>query len=107
MLINSAQIDRLRVNLVSQFHSENDANQAKNQIQAIINDYPPEMTTQIRQWFSEQPKISFSTPERTKTIVENIHEYLEIFEQKLQNYSQITPTQWKVNRILFQSKCNS
>ncbi|CAF4923683.1 unnamed protein product, partial [Rotaria socialis] len=53
MLIDTTRIDQLRVNFVSHFSSENNTT-ATNEVIDIIDNYPKEMTSDIRQWLNEQ-----------------------------------------------------
>ena len=78
MLIDSVHIDRLRVNLVAQFHTENTALLAANEISAIIESYPREMTSQVRQWFTEQQKG------RPRDELSSFQQYIQDLEDQLE-----------------------
>ena len=91
MLIDSAYIDRLRVNFVTQFHTENTTILAANEISAIIDNYPREMTSQVRQWFNEQQKgrvtVPLASDDLSKTI-ESFNQYVQDLEDRLREYHQ-------------------
>lgn len=80
MLIDTAHIDHLRVNFVSHFNTENNVITATNEINTLIENYPSEMTSQLRQWLSEQKKTTTTT---TPTILMNKETYIQIFEAYL------------------------
>jgi len=91
MLIDTSHIDRLRVNFVAHFNTENNAIVASNEITTLIDNYPKEMTTQVRQWLNDQQRTHLQAPSATadssKTI-ENFEEYLKELEENILQYEQ-------------------
>jgi hypothetical protein len=109
MLIDSSHIDRLRVNFVTHFNTENNAIIAANEITTLIDNYPREMTTQIRQWLNEQQKTRLTAPLATVDISKNIdefEEYLKELEENILLYQQTESNQIKVKVISFEYKIN-
>jgi len=104
MLIDSSHIDRLRVNFVSHFNTENNAIIAANEITTLIDNYPKEMTTQIRQWLNEQQKTRLTAPlatiDTSKTI-DDFEEYLKELEENILQYQQNQPNQIKFKVCFF------
>ena len=91
MLIDTAHIDRLRVNFVAHFNTENNAILAANEITTLIENYPKEMTTHVRQWLTEQQKTRLTAPlaaSDTSKTIEEFEEYLKDLEENLLLYEQ-------------------
>jgi hypothetical protein len=98
MLIDTSHIDRLRVNFVAHFNTENNAIIAANEITTLIDNYPKEMTTQIRQWLNEQQKTRLTAPLATIDIsktIDDFEEYLKELEENILQYQQNEPNQIK------------
>src|SRR5690349_10497267 len=74
MLIDTIHIDHLRVNFISHFNTENNTT---NEIKNIIENYPKEMTNQIRQWLIEQEKNSLTAPLATVDASKSIDDFDE------------------------------
>ena len=53
MLIDTHRLERLRVNFISQFQTETDAENARTDIEKLIESYPEEMTVELRQRFPD------------------------------------------------------
>jgi len=106
MLIDTSHIDRLRVNFVSHFNTENNAIVASNEITTLIDNYPKEMTTQVRQWLNDQQRTHLQAPSATgdtsKTI-ENFEEYLKELEENILQYEQNEHHQTKL-KVYFPTK---
>jgi len=91
MLIDTSHIDRLRVNFVAHFNTENNAIIAANEITTLIDNYPKEMTTQIRQWLNEQQKTRLTAPLATvdaSKSIDDFDEYLKEIEENIISYKQ-------------------
>ena len=58
MLIDTNRLDRLRVNFISEFQTATNAENARTDVETLIDSYPAEMTTEIRQWLPEAPLSS-------------------------------------------------
>ena len=87
MLIDTNQIDRLRVNFVAHFNTENDVIAASDQISSIIENYPREMTNELRQWLNEQQTSRTSAPLATvdsSKSIDDFQDYLKELEKNLQ-----------------------
>lgn len=101
MLIDTSHIDRLRVNFVAHFNTENNAITAANEITTLIDNYPREMTSQVRQWLNEQQKTRTTTVlasgDITKTITD-FEDYLKELEGNILDYQQneSNPIKFKV-----------
>lgn len=83
MLIDTARIDQLSVNFVSHFDTEN------NEISNIIDNYPKAMTTQMRQWLTEQQNIRLTAPLATvdtSKSIDDFEEYIKEIEENLSSY---------------------
>lgn len=102
MLIDTSHIDHLRVNFVAHFNTENNARTAVNEINTLIDNYPREMTMQLRQWLNDQQKTHLPTGDQTKKI-EEFEEYLKELEENLLQYQQNEPNamKFKVNLYFF------
>jgi hypothetical protein len=91
MLIDTTHIDHLRVNFVSNFNTENNPITATNEITDLIDKYPKAMTTQIRQWLTEQQKdliiAPLATVDSSKSI-DDFDEYLKEIEENILSYEQ-------------------
>jgi hypothetical protein len=85
MLIDTARIDRLRVNFVAHFQTDNNAIQAANEIYDLIDSYPKAMTSQIRHWFNEQQKHRSTAPLAMMDQWKNIDEFTK-YIQELEDY---------------------
>lgn len=96
MLIDTSQIDHLRVNFVAHFNTENNVRTAVNEITTLIENYPREMTTQLRQWLTNQ-----STNGSTKK-TQDFEGYLKELEENLLHcqQNQSNPMKFKVNICL-------
>jgi len=107
MLIDTSHIDRLRVNFVAHFNTENNVISATNEINTLIDNYPKEMTTQVRQWLNDQQITRLQEPSATgdtpKTI-DNFEEYLKELEENILQYQQSEPNQIKIKVISFDIK---
>lgn len=87
MLIDTNQIDHLRVNFVAHFNTENDVIAASDQINSIIDNYPREMTNELRQWLNEQQTSRLTAPLATvdsSKSVDDFQDYLKELEENLQ-----------------------
>lgn len=111
MLIDTSHIDHLRVNFVAHFNTENNTLTATNEIETLIDNYPKEMTSQIRQWLNEQQRpraaVSSSTIDPSKTIVE-FEDYLKELEDNFLQCQQHehNQTKLKVCFVCFRFKEN-
>jgi transcriptional regulatory protein LevR len=92
MLIDTSHIDHLRVNFVAHFNTENNVRTAANEITTLMEKYPREMTSQVRQWLNEQQKTrvntSLTTVDASKTI-DQFEEYLKELEENINEPNQI------------------
>jgi hypothetical protein len=91
MLIDTIQIDHLRVNFISHFHTETNTLTATNEIKNLIENYPKEMTTQIRQWLTEEQKSHLTAPLATvdaSKSIDDFDEYLREIEGNISAYEQ-------------------
>jgi hypothetical protein len=105
MLIDTSHIDRLRVNFVAHFNTENNAITAANDITTLIDNYPKEMTTQVRQWLTDQQKGRLTTPLATADISKNMdefEEYLKELEENILQYQHNENNHMKL-QVLFSS----
>jgi seryl-tRNA synthetase len=99
MLIDTTQIDHLRVNFASNFNTENNTIIATNEINDIIDKYPKAMTTQIRQWLTEQQKNRVTAPLATvdtSKSIDDFDEYLKEVEENIRQYEQNEPNEIKL-----------
>ena len=94
MLIDTSHIDHLRVNFVAHFNTENNVRTAVNEINTLIENYPREMTMQLRQWLHDQQKVQLPSSDLTKKI-EDFEEYLKELEENLLQYQQNEPNSLK------------
>ncbi|CAF1362738.1 unnamed protein product [Adineta steineri] len=107
MLIDTSHIDQLRVNFVAHFNTENNAVIAANEILTIIDNYPKDMTTQVRQWLNEQQKTRITAPLATSDIAKTIdeyEEYLKELEENILQYERSENSQTKLKNLLQQIK---
>ena len=88
MLIDTSHIDRLRVNFVAHFNTENNTITATNEITTLIDNYPKEMTTQVRQWLGEQQRSRVTSPVDISKTIDGFEEYLKELEKNLLQYQQ-------------------
>jgi hypothetical protein len=91
MLIDSAHIDRLRVNFVAHFNTDNDVIMASNRIATIIDNYPRDMTNDMRQWLTEQQTSRLTAPLATvdtSKSIDDFQEYLRDIEENLRQFEQ-------------------
>ena len=58
MLIDTNRLERLRVNFISEFQTATNAENARTDVQTLIDSYPAEMTSEIRQRLPEAPLSS-------------------------------------------------
>jgi hypothetical protein len=89
MLIDTTHIDHLRVNFISHFNTDNNTITATNEITEIIDNYPKEMTSQIRQWLNEQQKNRITAPLATvdaSKSIDDFDEYLKELEENINSY---------------------
>ncbi|CAF1638565.1 unnamed protein product, partial [Adineta ricciae] len=103
MLIDTAHIDRLRVNFVAHFNTENNAILAANEITTLIENYPKEMTTHVRQWLTEQQKTRLTAPlaaSDMSKIIEEFEEYLKNLEENLLLYEQNENNHTKLKNLI-------
>ncbi|CAF3539712.1 unnamed protein product [Rotaria sordida] len=103
MLIDTIRIDQLRVNFVSHFSTENNTTTANNEIIDIIDNYPKEMTTEIRQWLNEQQKIRITAPIATMDVsksIDDFDEYLKQIEGNINSYKENENNESKLKKIL-------
>ncbi|CAF4891332.1 unnamed protein product, partial [Rotaria socialis] len=104
MLIDTTRIDQLRVNFVSHFSSENNTT-ATNEVIDIIDNYPKEMTSDIRQWLNEQQQqqtritAPLATVDTSKSI-DDFDEYLKQIEENISSYKQNETNESKLKTIL-------
>ena len=99
MLIDTTEIDHLRVNFASNFNTENNTIIATNEINDIIDKYPKAMTTQIRQWLTEQQKNRVTAPLATvdtSKSIDDFDEYLKEVEENIRQYEQNEPNEIKL-----------
>jgi len=107
MLIDTTQIDQLRVNFVSHFDTENNAITATNEIKNLIDNYPKEMTSQLRQWLTEQQKSRITAPLATvdaSKSIDDFDEYLKEIEENIIAYEHNENNEMKLK--VFLSKNN-
>lgn len=91
MLIDTARIDHLRVNFVSHFSIDNNTTTASNEIKDIIDNYPKEMTNEIRQWLNNQQINRITAPIATvdaSKSIDDFDEYLNKIEESIDSYKQ-------------------
>jgi hypothetical protein len=91
MLIDTTHIDRLRVNFVAHFNTENDVITASNEINAMIDSYPREMTSELRQWLGEQQTSRLTAPLATvdtSKSIDDFQDYLNTIEENLRQFEQ-------------------
>lgn len=83
MLIDTAHIDQLRVNFVSHFTSEGEAQREHDELMSIIDNYPKAMTTEVRQWAAEsQPqKARLTAPLATVDTSKSTDDFEETVKQ--------------------------
>jgi hypothetical protein len=93
MLVDTSHIDRLRVNFVAHFNTENNTLIADNEIRTLIDNYPKEMTSQLRQWLNEQQKPRLPTSLAT---LNDFDEYLKELEENILQYHQNENNQTKL-----------
>jgi hypothetical protein len=103
MLIDTSHIDHLRVNFVAHFNTENNARIAANEITTLVDNYPKEMTTQIRQWFNEQQKPRLPTVTDVDPVksLDDFEEYLKELEENFLQYQQNEPNKTKFKVVFF------
>jgi hypothetical protein len=103
MLIDTTQIDQLRVNFVSHFNTENNAITASNEITNLIDNYPKQMTSQIRQWLTEQQKGRITAPLATvdaSKSIDDFDEYLKEIEENIIAYEHNENNEMKLKVFL-------
>ncbi len=88
MLIDTSHIDRLRVNFVAHFNTENNVISATNEINTLIDNYPKEMTTQVRQWLKDQQRPRSLTAAEISKYMDEFDEYLKELEENILQYQQ-------------------
>lgn len=91
MLIDTTHIDRLRVNFVAHFNTDNDVIAASNEINAMIDSYPREMTSELRQWLGDQQTSRLTAPLATvdtSKSIDDFQDYLNTIEENLRQFEQ-------------------
>ena len=91
MLIDTTHIDRLRVNFVAHFNTDNDVILASNEINAMIDSYPREMTSELRQWLGDQQTSRLTAPLATvdtSKSIDDFQDYLNTIEENLRQFEQ-------------------
>lgn len=99
MLIDTVHIDRLRVNFVSHFNIDNQTIGATNEITDLIENYPKEMTNQLRQWLTDQQKNRLTAPLATvdsSKSIDDFDEYLREMEEHINTYDENEPNEMKL-----------
>ena len=99
MLIDTAHIDHLRVNFVSHFNTDNQTIGATNEITDLLETYPEEMTSQLRQWLTEQQKSRLTAPLATidtSKSIDDFDEYLREMEAHISAYNENEPNESKL-----------
>jgi hypothetical protein len=105
MLIDTNHIDHLRVNFVSHFQTENNSTIATNEITEILDNYPKEMTSELRQWLTEQQKTNLTAPLATvdaSKSIDDFDEYIKEIEENILSYEQNENNEKKLKEILQQ-----
>ena len=103
MLIDTVHIDRLRVNFVSHFNTDNQTIGATNEITDLIENYPKEMTSQLRQWLTDQQKNRLTAPLATvdsSKSIDDFDEYLREIEEHINTYDENEPNEIKLKVLL-------
>ncbi|CAF4565132.1 unnamed protein product [Rotaria sp. Silwood1] len=103
MLIDTIRIDQLRVNFVSHFSIQNNTTTANNEIIDIIDNYPKEMTTEIRQWLNQQQITRITAPIATidtSKSIDDFDEYLKQIEENIKSYKQNENNEAKLKKII-------
>lgn len=98
MLIDTAHIDHLRVNFVQEFNTENNVILANNEITTLINNYPKEMTTQLRQWFNDQQR---NRSTGTSGSIDEFQGYLKELEESFAQYQKNEKNQIKLKVLIY------
>lgn len=80
MLIDTSRVDHLRVNFVAHFQTDNNASNAIDEINDIIDHYPLEMTSHLRQWFNDQQK------HRPAKCLDDGNAYVQDLEEQIRQY---------------------
>lgn len=96
MLIDTVHIDHLRVNFVSHFNTDNQTIGATNEITDLIENYPKEMTSQLRQWLTKQQKSRLTAPLATMDTsksIDDFDEYLREIEANVTAYNENEPNE--------------
>lgn len=99
MLIDTAHIDHLRINFVSHFNTDNQTIGATNEITDLIENYPKEMTSQLRQWLTEQQTSRLTAPLATMDTsksIDDFDEYLREMEAHISAYNENEPNESKL-----------
>ncbi len=107
MLIDTLQIDHIRVNFVSHFNTQPIPTPPSNEILNIADNYPKEMTSQIRQWLHEQQKPRITAPLATvdtSKSVDDFDEYIKEIEENIISYDENENNEMKLK--VFLSKDN-
>jgi len=109
MLIDTLQIDHIRVNFVSHFNTQPIPTPTSNEILNIADNYPKEMTSQIRQWLHEQQKPRITAPLATvdtSKSVDDFDEYIKEIEENIISYDENENNEMKLKVLYFLSKAN-
>ena len=104
MLIDTKQIDRLRVNFVAHFNTETDVIIATNEIDTIIDNYPRDETIELRQWLSDQQTSRLTAPLATvdtSKSIDDFHEYLSDLEKNLRDFEENPKNDIKFQVLFF------
>ncbi len=104
MLIDTLQIDHIRVNFVSHFNTQPIPTPTSNEILNIADNYPKEMTSQIRQWLHEQQKPRITAPLATvdtSKSVDDFDEYIKEIEENISSYDENENNEMKL-KVFFQ-----
>jgi hypothetical protein len=95
---------------VSHFNTENNSLTATNEIKDLIDNYPKEMTNEIRQWLTEQQKTRLTAPLATvdaSKSIDDFDEYLKEIEENIISYKQNENNEIKLKVFFLFSKNHS
>lgn len=91
MLIDSKHIDDLRVNFIAHFNTTNTTVTSSNEILDLIDNYPKQMTSEIRQWLTEQQTNRITAPLATVDVsksIDDFDDYIKELEENICSYEQ-------------------
>lgn len=105
MLIDTTHIDRLRVKFVAHFDTDPDVIAASNEITDIMDNYPREMTSDLRQWLNDQQTNRLIAPLATidtSKSIEDFQDYINDLEEHLRQLEKnpLNDVQVNVNEIV-------